>query len=243
MRLRQKEGLSYGAGSFLNCQQRRGIRLVRRLRDLRAAKPRQTAGRLPRGAGRALKDGFTEQEIAEAKTGILQSSQLRRAQDGSLAGTLAAYQRLGRDMKFVADFEAKLKALTPEQVLTAMRKNIDPPSSASPTPAISPRVRQNRLLSDKAASAIRLNSGNGLYVLLCTSADIKSWEKQATILVACFALGLRYVISIVPYWPRFLRRTKLSQLRPHPPADRGFVLRCTFCNFQHRDSLHRIASA
>lgn len=126
MRLRQKEGLSYGAGSFLSASSDEesgsfgayAIYAPQNLDKLLAGFREELE--------RALKDGFTEQEIAEAKTGILQSSQLRRAQDGSLAGTLAAYQRLGRDMKFVADFEAKLKALTPEQVLTAMRKYIDP---------------------------------------------------------------------------------------------------------------------
>ena len=126
MRLRQKEGLSYGAGSFLSASSDEesgsfgayAIYAPQNLDKLLAGFREELE--------RALKDGFTEQEIAEAKTGILQSSQLRRAQDGSLAGTLAAYQRLGRDMKFVADFEARLKALTPEQVLTAMRKYIDP---------------------------------------------------------------------------------------------------------------------
>jgi hypothetical protein len=49
-------------------------------------------------------------------------------------------------------------------------------------------------------------------------------KKQATILVACFALGLRYVISIVPYWLRFLRRTNCPSYDRIPPADRGFVL-------------------
>lgn len=126
MRLRQKEGLSYGAGSFLSASSDEesgsfgayAIYAPQNLDKLLAGFREELE--------RALKDGFTEQEIAEAKTGILQSNQLRRAQDGSLAGTLAAYQRLGRDMKFVADFEAKLKALTPEQVLAAMRKYIDP---------------------------------------------------------------------------------------------------------------------
>ena len=126
MRLRQKEGLSYGAGSFLSASSDEesgsfgayAIYAPQNLDKLLAGFREELE--------RALKDGFTEQEIAEAKTGILQSSQLRRAQDGSLAGTLAAYQRLGRDMKFVADFEARLKALTPEQVATAMRKYIDP---------------------------------------------------------------------------------------------------------------------
>mgnify|MGYP000992428537 CR=1 FL=1 len=87
---------------------------------------------------RALRAGFrpdqiemngiskSEQEIAEAKSGILQSNQLRRAQDGALSGTLAAYQRIGRDMSFVANFEERLKALTPQQVLDTMRKYIDP---------------------------------------------------------------------------------------------------------------------
>lgn len=125
-RLRQKDGLSYGAGSYLTASADEpsgsfGAYAIYAPENL----DKLLAG-FREELDKVLKDGFTEQEIAEAKSGILQSSQLRRAQDGALSGTLAAYQRLGRDMTFVADFESKLKALTPEQVLETMRKYIDP---------------------------------------------------------------------------------------------------------------------
>jgi len=126
MRLRQKDGLSYGAGSFLSASSDEPSGSF----GAYAIYAPQNLDKLLAGfreeLDKVLKDGFTEQEIAEAKTGILQSNQLRRAQDGALSGTLAAFQRLGRDMKFVADFEAKLKALTPQQVQDAMRRHIDP---------------------------------------------------------------------------------------------------------------------
>jgi zinc protease len=125
-RLRQKDGLSYGAGSYLSASADEpsgsfGAYAIYAPENL----DKLLAG-FREELDKVLKDGFTEQEIAEAKSGILQSNQLRRAQDGALSGTLAAYQRIGRDMAFVAGFEERLKALTPQQVLDTMRKYIDP---------------------------------------------------------------------------------------------------------------------
>jgi zinc protease len=75
---------------------------------------------------RMLKDGFTAEEVAAAKTGWLQSRQVSRAQDRELAGQLNNYLFFDRTIAWDADFEAKIKALTPEQINTAMRKHISP---------------------------------------------------------------------------------------------------------------------
>ena len=73
-----------------------------------------------------LKDGFTAEEVAAAKTGYLQSRQVSRAQDNELAGRLNTYLFLDRTLKWDADVEAKIKALTPEQINAAMRRHMDP---------------------------------------------------------------------------------------------------------------------
>jgi zinc protease len=73
-----------------------------------------------------LKDGFTDAEVAAAKSGYLQSRQVSRAQDNELAGRLNSFLFLDRTLQWDAELENKIKALTPEQINTAMRRHIDP---------------------------------------------------------------------------------------------------------------------
>ena len=75
---------------------------------------------------RAVKEGFTPEEIAAAKSGYLQSRQVSRAQDNELAGRLNSYLFLGRTLAWDADLEKKIAALTPADVNEAMRRYIDP---------------------------------------------------------------------------------------------------------------------
>ena len=76
-----------------------------------------------------LKDGFTAEEVAAAKTGYLQSRQVSRAQDNELAGRLNNYLFLDRTLKWDADARSnKIKALTPEQINAAMRRHINRPA-------------------------------------------------------------------------------------------------------------------
>jgi predicted Zn-dependent peptidase len=49
---------------------------------------------------RALKDGFTAEEVAAAKSGYLQSRQVTRAQDSGLASRLTNYRFIGRTMEW-----------------------------------------------------------------------------------------------------------------------------------------------
>ncbi len=73
-----------------------------------------------------LKDGFTAEETAAAKTGYLQSRQVSRAQDNELAGRLNNFLFLDRTLRWDADLESKIKALTPEQINAAMRRHVNP---------------------------------------------------------------------------------------------------------------------
>ncbi len=125
-RIRQKEGLSYGVGSFLqvNSQDKvatfggNAIYAPQNVAKLETAFNEEIA--------RALKDGFSAEEIAAAKSGLLQSYKVNRAQDGGLAGTQASYLYLNRTFKWNEELEQKIAALTPEAITAAMRKHIDP---------------------------------------------------------------------------------------------------------------------
>lgn len=73
----------------------------------------------------ALADGFTAEEVATAQKGYLDTARNARADDMSVARTLASNLYLGRTMDFVAKQEAAIAALTPEAIHAALRRHID----------------------------------------------------------------------------------------------------------------------
>ncbi len=77
---------------------------------------------------RALKDGFSAQELSEGQSGLLSFRRLSRAQDDALASQLAGNLYLGRSFEISAKVDAALAALTPEQVNAALRKYLKPDS-------------------------------------------------------------------------------------------------------------------
>ena len=125
-RLRQKEGLSYGTGSGLNVSSfdqygrwtATAIYAPQNVERLEAAFKEEMA--------RAVKDGFTPEEVAAAKSGYLQSRQVSRAQDNELASRLNNYLFIGRTLAWDDELEKRIAALTPEQINAAVRKYIDP---------------------------------------------------------------------------------------------------------------------
>jgi zinc protease len=125
-RIRGKEGLSYGVGSGINISSfdeygrftANAIYAPQNVDKLEVAFKEEIA--------RMLKDGFTAEEVEAAKSGYLQSRQVSRAQDNELASRLNNYLFIGRTLQFDADLDAKLRALTPEQIIAAMRRYIDP---------------------------------------------------------------------------------------------------------------------
>lgn len=75
---------------------------------------------------RALKDGFTAQELKEGQTSLLNFRRLGRAQDAGVALALANNLYLGRTFELAARVDAALAALTLEQVNAALRKYLRP---------------------------------------------------------------------------------------------------------------------
>jgi zinc protease len=126
VRLRQKEGLTYGVGSRLAA----GSLDPNGAFSVQAIYAPQNAAKLETGfkeeIARALKDGFTKEEVEAAKLGFLQARQVSRAQDRELVGRLNSYLLYNRTLAFDADLEQKIQALTPEQVNAAARKYITP---------------------------------------------------------------------------------------------------------------------
>ncbi|MES2127990.1 MAG: pitrilysin family protein [Pseudomonadota bacterium] len=125
-RIRQKEGLSYGVGSQLTVPARdpAGLWLAYAI-----SAPQNTVkveAALREEIALALKDGFTEAELAEAKKGWKQGEEVGRTEDGPLAGELARYLTIERTMAYDKELEAKVAALTVAQVNEALRQYLKP---------------------------------------------------------------------------------------------------------------------
>lgn len=125
-RIRQKDGLSYGIGSVLSAS---ALDKVGDFMTFAAFAPQNAAkleADLHEEVDRAVKAGFTAEEVAAAKTGFLQQRQLQRAEDLQLAGTLAHYLFTGRTFQWDADFEQRITALQAGELGTALRRQLDP---------------------------------------------------------------------------------------------------------------------
>lgn len=124
-RLRQKDGLSYGAGSFITMNSRDSKATM----GAYAICAPQNLAKVEIGfkeeLSRMLKDGFSDEEIASAKSGLLQGKKVSRAQDRELVGTLRRNLVVDRTMQWNKSYEAKLAALTADDVKRVLNKYLN----------------------------------------------------------------------------------------------------------------------
>jgi zinc protease len=125
-RIREKEGLSYSVGSFVSADSF----FARGAFGVSAIYAPQNRARVEAALNeelrKALSEGFSAQEIEAGKKGFLQARQLARSNDASVAARLASYLVLGRTFAWDEELERRVAALTPQDVLDAMRRRIDP---------------------------------------------------------------------------------------------------------------------
>ncbi|HEY6931415.1 MAG TPA: pitrilysin family protein [Thermoanaerobaculia bacterium] len=126
VRIRQKEGLSYGVGSQIQASPLDQSGSFTSFAIFAPQNKAKLEVAFQEEVARVLKDGFTAEELKQAKSGYLQSRQVTRAQDGSLARTLAQDLFLGRTLAWDAAFEKKIGELNADEIRTAMAKRIDP---------------------------------------------------------------------------------------------------------------------
>jgi zinc protease len=124
-RVRQKEGLSYSVGTGITAHpidQRTNLTLFAitnpENRDRLVQVIREELELL-------LKDGITASELEKAKLGFLQSEQLERTQDSTLATVMAGTLFAGRTMDYYTQLESQISQLDIESVNAALRKYID----------------------------------------------------------------------------------------------------------------------
>lgn len=125
-RIRKKDGLSYGGESSLEAGMvdRAGSFSINAIAAPQNLAKVDTA--VHEELQRVLKNGFSAEEVARAKSGLLQQRTQTRAQDNALAFGWITYLYLGRTYAWSRAYEDKINALTAEQVSAAFRKAIDP---------------------------------------------------------------------------------------------------------------------
>lgn len=126
VRIRQKEGISYGVGSGLSASPLDSAGAFQTFAIFAPENAQRLEQAFREEIDRLLKDGFTAEEVQEARTGWLQSRQVTRAQDQALASQLGEAAFIGRTLEFDRALEAKVAALTPEAINAAMRRYLDP---------------------------------------------------------------------------------------------------------------------
>ena len=125
-RIREQEGLSYSVHSWLTAGSLDAVGEF----GVSAIYAPQNRARVETEIldvlQQALREGFGENEVAEAKKGYLALRKLSRTQDAALAARLANNLYLGRRFAWDAQFDARIAALTPQQIQEALRKYLDP---------------------------------------------------------------------------------------------------------------------
>jgi zinc protease len=125
VRIRGKEGLSYGVGTFLQSDVKDARSLWMMMAITNPANIGKVEAAFRDEVGTALKGGFAADEIATAKKGWQQSRNVQRSQDTALASRLLQQAHDGVTMAYETSLEQKVSALTPDQINAAIRKHLD----------------------------------------------------------------------------------------------------------------------
>jgi zinc protease len=125
-RVREKDGLSYSTYSWFSASQLDEVGSFNISAIFAPQNKARVEGAMREELARALKDGFSAEEVETAKRGLLEARRLARTNDGQLAGRLAMYLFLGRSFAWDVDFEKRIAALTPAEVHAALRRHVDP---------------------------------------------------------------------------------------------------------------------
>ena len=125
-RIRQKEGISYGVGSFLQASSSDENGIFGSYAILNPDNKAKLLTVWKEEMTKLVNEGFTQDELDAARKGIVQYRQNGRANDGQLAGTLNSNLFLGRTMDFSQKVDDQLQTVTLAQVNAAVKKYLDP---------------------------------------------------------------------------------------------------------------------
>jgi zinc protease len=124
-RIRNREGLSYGANARIAVPSEGDSSLLSGTVSLNPANGPKVEFSFKDELVKTLKEGFNATEVAEAKKAYLDSRMVSRSQDAALLNLLASNEQLGRTLEWDQQLETKIAALTPTQISDAFRRHVD----------------------------------------------------------------------------------------------------------------------
>ena len=124
-RIREGEGLSYGVGSGIAFSPFEANSTFAVSAIFAPQNQTRVETALREELMRSLRDGFTADELEQARSGFLSARRLSRAQDGGVASALALNLELKRRFAWSQQVDDALQALTIDQVNAAWRKYVD----------------------------------------------------------------------------------------------------------------------
>jgi zinc protease len=125
-RIRNREGLSYGANARLSVPAEGDAATLSGTVSLNPAVGPKVEASFVDELSKVYRDGFTAAEVADAKRAYLESRTIARSTDAALLSLMLTHEQLDRPFSWDADVERRIEALTVEQVNAAFRKHIDP---------------------------------------------------------------------------------------------------------------------
>jgi zinc protease len=127
-RIRNREGLSYGANARLTVPAEGEAAMLSGTVSLNPAVGPKVESSFMDELKKVYDAGFTAAEVDAAKKAYLESRMVGRSTDGALLALMVSHEQLGRPFTWDSDLEARIQSLTVEQINAAFRKHIDPNS-------------------------------------------------------------------------------------------------------------------
>jgi zinc protease len=125
-RIRNREGLSYGANARLTVPAEGDAAMLTGSVSLNPAVGPKVESSFMDELKKVYDSGFTAAEVDAAKKAYLDSRMVGRSTDVALLALMVSHEQLDRPFKWDSDLEAKIQVLTVEQINAAFRRHIDP---------------------------------------------------------------------------------------------------------------------
>jgi zinc protease len=124
-RIRQREGISYGVSSFFSAHPIDESGSFGVWAMYAPENRERLLAAIDEELRRVIEEDFSEDELARAKEGWLQSRQVTWGTDGQLAGMLSQQAYLGRSMAHEAELVARVQALSAQTIREAFARHLD----------------------------------------------------------------------------------------------------------------------
>jgi zinc protease len=125
-RIRNREGLSYGANARITVPAEGDSAMLSGTVSLNPGVGPKVEFSFVDELKHVYQEGFTATEVSRARKAYLESRMVGRSTDGALLNFIALHEQLDRPFTWDADLEARIQALTVDEINAAFRKHLDP---------------------------------------------------------------------------------------------------------------------